>query len=106
MPEVPDVPGGEESRLTKARRVATRMADTTVEVVAGADAVIRQAGFTTRSGRISKAKLGMAALRPRRSSGRIIRAAATEIDRRRRGGGTAGARPGAPGADPGASTAG
>lgn len=72
-----------ESRGARARRIATRVADTTVSVVAGADAVVREAGLTTRSGRVSKRKLAMAALRPRSSGGRLIRAAATEIDRRR-----------------------
>ena len=65
--------------------------------------MIRQAGLTTRSGRVSKAKLGMAVLRPRRSGGRIIRAAATEIDRRRGGGRTSGTRPGGSGSEPGPS---
>lgn len=72
-----------DTRLSRARRIATQVADTTVGVIAGADAVIRQAGLTTRDGRISRTKLGLAVLRPRRSGGRIIRAAATEIDRRR-----------------------
>ncbi len=71
--------------MIRARRIATQVADTTVGVIAGADAVIRQAGLTTRDGRISRTKLGLAVLRPRRSGGRIIRAAATEIDRRRNG---------------------
>lgn len=81
-----DAPGAgpEESRGTRARRIATRVADTTVGVIAGADAVVRQAGLTTRDGRISKRKLAMAALRPRSSGGRLVRAAAAEIDRRRR----------------------
>ena len=88
-----------ENRGARARRIATRVADTTVSVVAGTDAVVREAGLTTRSGRVSKRKLAMAALRPRSSGGRLIRAAATEIDRRRNP--SSASRPGDSAAPPG-----
>lgn len=68
----------------RARSTAGRVADSAVEVVAGADAVVRRAGFTTKHGRISKGRLALAALRPRSSVTRLVRATAVEIDRRRR----------------------
>jgi hypothetical protein len=76
---------GIEGRLADLRRMAGTVADITIAVLVGADAVMRQAGFTTRDGRISKGKLVLAALRPRSSGLRLIRAAVIEIDRRRNG---------------------
>lgn len=74
-----------EGRRARAYRIATKVVETGAGAIAGADTVVRRAGFTTKSGRISKGKIAVGLLRPRSSGRRLIRAAATEIDRRRAG---------------------